>query len=497
VDAEDPPVTRRLLATAALLACTVLLAGHVGSPNVVFDGQAGPYPVRVVVRAPDVIPGQAEISVRVLQPGARRVTVRPVRWNLGLSGAPAADEALPVPGEPELWSTRLWLMDFGSYSVHVAVEGPKGAGTVIVPVSASALRVKEMPRGLGLGLAGLGLFLLVGLLTIIGAASREAVLPPGQAPGPAEVRRSWVARAVALPILALLLLGGSRWWGAEDANYARQLYRAPEAATTVRADSGGRVLELRVKGWTAGQGKFWSPLLPDHGKLMHLFLVRQPGLDAFAHLHPLRVDSVGFRVRLPPLPAGEYRLYADILHESGFPETLTDTVVVPAGPAGPPTDPDDSWLLARPSDAAAVMLADGSTMTWERPARPIAANEPVTLRFRVTDPAGAPARLEPYLGMLAHAAITRDDGSVFVHLHPGGTVSMAAQARFEQITRGDTARDARGQLIPPEMSDMAHPTGGSVVQIPFDFPRPGRYFAWVQVRRAGQILTAPFELRVE
>jgi hypothetical protein len=39
--------------------------------------------------------------------------------------------------------------------------------------------------------------------------------------------------------------------------------------------------------------------------------------------------------------------------------------------------------------------------------------------------------------------VTRDDGAVFVHLHPMGTVSMVAQQLFEQRARGDTAATRR------------------------------------------------------
>jgi hypothetical protein len=43
---------RRIAATLGAAAGMVLLAAHVGSPNVFYEGNAGPYPVRVVVRPP-------------------------------------------------------------------------------------------------------------------------------------------------------------------------------------------------------------------------------------------------------------------------------------------------------------------------------------------------------------------------------------------------------------------------------------------------------------
>ena len=140
---------------------------------------------------------------------------------------------------------------------------------------------------------------------------------------------------------------------------------------------------------------------------------------------------------------------------------------------------------------------DGSAITLLSPTGPFRAGEATTLRFRVTDASGTPAALEPYMGMLAHAAVTRDDGSVFVHLHPGGTVSATAQARFAQIARGDTARDAAGGLVTPAHPSHAAPAAGDgIVEIPYEFPSAGSYRLWVQVRSAGRVLTRAFDVGV-
>ena len=108
--------------------------------------------------------------------------------------------------------------------------------------------------------------------------------------------------------------------------------------------------------------------------------MRTPGLDAFAHLHPVRRDARTFEGVLPPLPAGDYRLYAEITHENGLSQTLvaplalpaplgaarqatssmTDEVwcqspVIPIGDAPQPfaLDADDSWHVSPPKAATA------------------------------------------------------------------------------------------------------------------------------------------------
>jgi hypothetical protein len=42
----------RAVRAAAVLGAVVFSLAHVGSPDTIFEGQAGPYPIRVIVRTP-------------------------------------------------------------------------------------------------------------------------------------------------------------------------------------------------------------------------------------------------------------------------------------------------------------------------------------------------------------------------------------------------------------------------------------------------------------
>jgi hypothetical protein len=119
------------------------------------------------------------------------------------------------------------------------------------------------------------------------------------------------------------------------------------------------------------------------------------------------------------------------------------------------------------------------------------------LRFNVAAADGKPLALEPYIGMAGHAVVTRDDGSVFVHLHPGGTISMASQMALMMRQPGDSVAGKLGQRIQSSSAMQSSPLSqtGSV-SFPYAFPQPGKYHMWVQVKHAGRVLTGAFALEV-
>ncbi len=493
-------------ALAAWVASGALLtSGHVGSPDTFFEGNAGPYPVRVIVRAPAVIPARAEVIVRVTGGGVTSVSAAPYIWNGGDKSAPPPDQLQRIVGDSTLWSDQLWIMQAGSYSVRVTVEGVAGKGMAVVPYVAAATTVLTMDPKMGVGLAAFGLFLVAGLITIVGAASRESTLEPGVEPDADGRKRSWLVRGVAGAIVVTLLVLGRVWWDKENEAYARGVYTPIEGNVLVRDSAGSRLLRFVVDTEAFAQRR-WAPFIPDHGKMMHLFAVRED-LGAVAHLHPRMLDSVDFAGTLPGVPAGRYRIFADVVRETGYAETMVGKVDVKAEPGTTPvSDADDATFTGAPAGNA-VTLDDGSVLSWERGTTSIVAGVDAPLTFVLRDKAGARLTVEPFLGMAGHAVVVRDSLDVFVHLHPVGTTSMAAQQALIQRTEADTARGALArrfvaadstQRSYAAMPGMVHGQALSgTLSFPYAFPRAGHYRMWVQFRRGGVVRTAPYDVTVE
>jgi len=466
----------------------------VGSPDVYYEGSAGPYHLFVTIRVPQVVPGVAEIEVRSQSADMRRVRMVPLRiTGPGSEYSPAPDVAEQSKADPQFFSGSLWLMEFGALQVRILVDGARGSGECSVPVLAEAQRVIPMQKPLGAILAVLMALLAAGLVTIACAGAREATLDPGADPDRRNRRRGRVAMSVAAAVVLAAIVLGNQWWSVAAASYARHVYSNP--AVTAELEPGQRlVLRSNDTAWIEGVRR--QPLIADHNHLMHLFLIRTPAMDRFWHLHPHEDGPGAFAVGLPGVPPGHYRIFADIVHSNGFPETLVSAIDIPAGsqaPADAMLTGDDSTAEAPAleetgADMRVSTFLDGSgRMVWESPASPLKARVASEFRFRVDDSSGQPASdLQPYMGMTVHAEIVRSDCAVFAHVHPAGSVSMAALELANSVVPDATVMpgmimSSDSQRLDPEVS------------FPYGFPQAGRYRMFVQVKRRGDVETGVFD----
>src|SRR4029077_5544978 len=94
---------------------------HVGSPNVFFEGHAGTYPIRVVIRPPQTFPGLAQADIRVADPAATQVSVQAAFLDANAEAVPPPVAATRVPGDTELWNATFWLLRRGAYGVEFRV----------------------------------------------------------------------------------------------------------------------------------------------------------------------------------------------------------------------------------------------------------------------------------------------------------------------------------------------------------------------------------------
>lgn len=490
---EDQTVKFRRFA-APFLFFAALTEAHVGSPDVFFEGKAGPYQLFVTVRPPLTIPGVAEIEVRSESPGVHGIRAVPLAiTGAGSKFAPIADELKVSPQDSQFFTGSLWMMTAGSWQARLTVEGAQGEDTLSVPVPSVARASRRMQWGLGVILSALGVFLASGLVAIIGAASREAKLDPGQPPPQANLRRARNATIIGAVIVLALVFGGNAWWNSEADAYDQRIYKPLQMAASLNGSE--LSLQMSEPGWmqaaTLEQAAFrvfirkMDDLVPDHGHIMHLYAIREPGLDVLYHLHPEQNSNGSFTLPLPTMAAGHYKLYADIVHSNGFPETMVTEIDLPALTSRPLAG-DDASASTEPWQKSSTTnnvfsLPDGYKMEWLRADRPLRAGQAMSFSFRLSKPNGTvPADMALYMGMLGHAAFVKTDGTVFAHIHPNGSVSMAALMLAEGMPAGMDHSTTQTSLP-------------NTVSFPYGFPSPGQYRIFVQMKHGATVETGVFD----
>jgi hypothetical protein len=212
---------------------------------------------------------------------------------------------------------------------------------------------------------------------------------------------------------------------------------------------GLRGLELHIR--DPDSGREVGIFAEAHERLLHLFVIGRD-LQYFAHEHPERTPA-GFALARP-LPPGAYMLIADFIPGGGYPQMVHRAIVTP-GYQGSPFAAD-AKLAEDLSDkvVGGLRVQLRASLTTGRPE--------AVLHFRFTDAlTGAPVEtLQLYLGSAGHLLVVSPDLTHSVHAHPEGA-AVGAAIDFRVL-----------------------------------FPEPGTYKLWVQVQRAGAVITAPFAVRI-
>lgn len=187
-----------------------------------------------------------------------------------------------------------------------------------------------------------------------------------------------------------------------------------------------------------------------HEKRMHLIVVRRD-LTGFQHLHPTQDADGSWTAPLTLREPGSYRVFADFTR-AGEAVTLGSDLEL-AGQVEPRPLPA-SQDLADAGGGLAVARTGATAAT---------AGRPVTLGFSAAR-GGAPVRLQPYLGAGGHLVALREGDLAFLHVHPTDDPAAWAAGRAAFETQ---------------------------------FPTPGRYRLFLQVRTGGEIRTAAFTQEVK
>jgi hypothetical protein len=454
------PFVALIAALAALLLAGAPANAHVGSPDVFYEGDAGPYHLFVTVKVPQVIPGVADVEIRSNSDDVRSISTTVARLTgPGSKYIPVPDAAKRSTVDPRFFTSSLWLMEYGSLQVLLNVNGARGAAQMSVPVPSFARAVLPMPTWLGAILLALTIGLALGAISIVGAAAREAKLEPG-APVPQRSRTSGrIAMAVMAVIVGAVFYLAFAWWNADAAAYAAitRFFKAPRLAVTL---DGTRLVTRPVDETWLKYEKV-DELVPDHGHIVHLFLVRTPGLDRLWHLHP-EVKNGEFITELPSIDAGHYKVFADVVDKSGFPWTLVGTIDLPAI-SGRPLIGDDSEGTAPAVQGApestSATLPDGTRVTWGRDSSALKPNVPTFLGAgpRAVHGDGGARRDSPRRPQRVRTYPS-------VGIDPDG-VADDGERRFQRLIDGgdgNAGREDRARDLDP----VRIPAGGALPRLP-------------------------------
>jgi len=174
-------------------------------------------------------------------------------------------------------------------------------------------------------------------------------------------------------------------------------YRLVAESTTVAADAPSE-FAFRI---VDDEGMAVTTFQELHERPLHLIVLSRNLVD-YWHLHPV-MDSAGeWRVELPGLAAGSYRVFADFQPVGAANLTLGTDLIVPGDVSS--VEVPDPMTVATVDDYTVTMTATPAIGDTE-------------LTF-VVEQNGVAVTTEPYLGAAGHLIAIRAGDLAFLHVHP-------------------------------------------------------------------------------
>ncbi|MFN2572258.1 MAG: heavy metal-binding domain-containing protein [Gemmatimonadales bacterium] len=200
-----------------------------------------------------------------------------------------------------------------------------------------------------------------------------------------------------------------------------------------------------------------------HEKRYHLFVVSRD-MNVFEHIHSEQQPDGRWKIEVTLPKPGAYQLLSDFLPTGGSPQFVGRTIET----AGFDGDLESQTAHLEP-DTILTKTVGSLTAHLELEPSILVEGQYGHLMFTLTDATTGRlvTDLQPYLGAFGHALILSEDMRDYIHSHP-----------FE----GPETDISRG--------------GGPNVTFEGYMPRAGRYRAWSQFQRNGEVITVPFTVNV-
>ena len=200
-----------------------------------------------------------------------------------------------------------------------------------------------------------------------------------------------------------------------------------------------------------------------HEKRFHLFVVSRD-MEFFQHIHPEQLPDGTWTIQVTLPKPGDYQILSDFLPTGGSPQFIGRTLET-VDFAG---DLESEIPHLRP-DVDVTKTVGSVTAHVDLEPSTLVEGQFGHLAFTLTDAkTGRPITdLQPYLGAFGHALILSEDMRDYVHSHP-----------FE------------------DLDGVAKGFSGPTVTFEAYMPKAGRYRAWSQFQRNGEVVTIPLTINV-